>query len=399
MKNNAVLLARATLGQLKRGVPPAAGASSIAVGFSSHMQELNRLFAGDVRRRWFAVSSDYGGGKSMFYALAREQALRAGYAVASFEVNRDNGALHEPQTHLADVFRTLQSPLPQYDGQLGVEEIALTWIENCHRDGLDVVFADIGGVQPASPVPRDRGSLLYLITSLADDERTISRNPRLSHRLVDYLSFRGIARGPTARFPAYYRLQILIAWLRATGHTGLFLFIDEVDNILRQIHGKAYPGCFRTLAWYCSSPSLDHLRVVFASTPEVIGLLGPGELQNLSRRLSEQKTVRDEELQGFSQWVRELSREGSPWCHPCPMLSNGQRVRVFDNIAAIHRLAWGTQIAQLAWVDEMARNTQFRTTRRWVKACVTLLDLHQQHKGPGLSQIGVNPTLVTSGAN
>jgi hypothetical protein len=378
MKDDGAILARASLAQLKRGVPPSSGASSIAVGFSSHIQELNRLLAGDLGRRWFAVLSDYGGGKSMFHALAREQALRAGYAVASLEVSRDNGALHEPQTHLEDVFRTLRSPLPRFANHQGIAEIARSWIEESAMEEIALAIDVMQAVLPASPAPRDRGEFLYLTNTIEAEHPLYSVSPRLAHRLVDYLSLRGITRGSSARFPALFRLQVVISWLRAIGHKGLFLFADEVDNVIRQIHGKAHPGCFRTLSWYCSGPSLEHLKVVFASTPEVVEMIGPSGIRELSQKVFEQKTAREEEFRGFRRWTRELSRD-SPWALTCPSLTAAQRLRVYDKIAAVHQRAWGTMPQNPPGIDDLARMPEYYTTRRWVKTCVTLMDMNQQH--------------------
>ena len=65
-------------------------------------------------------------------------ALRAGYAVVCLEVNRDNGAQHEPQTHLADVFRTLRSPLPRFADHLGIAELARSWLEEADKEEIAV---------------------------------------------------------------------------------------------------------------------------------------------------------------------------------------------------------------------------------------------------------------------
>jgi hypothetical protein len=390
MTGRDAILARGTLNQLKRGVPPATGAAAIAVGFASHLRELGRLFEGERDHRWFAVMGDYGGGKSMFHALAREEALRAGYAVASLEVNRDEGALHEPQTHLPFVLRTLRSPLPRFADHLGIADIAHAWAEDADEQERTLALAAMEAVTPATAAPRDRGELLYLLNSIEREDLPLSARPGLTYRLVNYLTLRGISRGPTARFPAMFRLQVVIAWLQATGHRGLFLFADEVDNVLRQIHGKAHPGCFRTLAWYCSGPGLEGLKVVFAATPEVVDFIGPHGFRDLSRKVSDQKAAREEELAGFLRWARGLT-QAEDWVMTCPVLTTEQRLRVFEKVTTVHRIAWGTVPPAPEGFTDLARMPQFRTTRRWVKACATLLDLGQQYRGLGLKEVGGLP--------
>ena len=96
------------------------------------------------------------------------------------------------------------------------------------------------------------------------------------------------ARSTQARFSAAYRLRLIMEWLKATGHKGLLLFIDELDNVVRQIHGKAHPACFRTLAWYCAAPRLDALRVVVAMTPEMVNRVSSGWLNSYGDSLDSQ---------------------------------------------------------------------------------------------------------------
>jgi hypothetical protein len=159
----------------------------------------------------------------------------------------------------------------------------------------------------------------------------------------------------------------------------LLLFIDEVDNVVRQIHGRGHAACFRTLAWYCSCTAFPQVRVIFASTPEVIQMLdGWGRKYYLSN-LRSQVTVREEEVRVFERWDREARRLSGEGWQTCPRLTANQRKRLFQKIVALHESAW-----DWCWNDrdgtleELVADRQFQSPRRWVRASVQLLDTLQQ---------------------
>ena len=200
--------------------------------------------------------------------------------------------------------------------------------------------------------------------------------------LLSFLTGRDLQRkGTYARFATAYRFQVLQEWCPATGHTGLLLFIDELDNVVRQIHGKGHAACFRTLAWYRSCPLLTHTRVIFAGTPEIITMLDRGGRSEYLGILKTQQTVRNEEVKTYERWKREadvLAQAG--WEH-CATLKPSQRVKLFERIAEIHVRAWGVKVApDEEVVATLARNPQFNTTRRWVRAVVQFLDLLEQQQ-------------------
>src|SRR5215475_4934277 len=106
--------ARRILDRLKRGVPPTSGINELSIGMSRLEKKLSDLLSPTAKPRWFLVMSEYGEGKSHFHSYSKDHALRAGYAVTSLDVNKDDGALHQPQRHLNFMLDTLRSPLPQF---------------------------------------------------------------------------------------------------------------------------------------------------------------------------------------------------------------------------------------------------------------------------------------------
>ena len=157
-----------------------------------------------------------------------------------------------------------------------------------------------------------------------------------------------VIKGNYARFSAAYRLQLVIEWLQLTGHRGLFLFIDELDNVVRQIHAKAHPACFRTLGWYCSNGATPGLRVAFGTTPEVMSMLDHGDRDAYGDTILGQKTVVGEEYEIYERWNREAGKYASRGWERCVSLNAAQRVELFNRIAELHSIAWGCTVVLTA---------------------------------------------------
>lgn len=374
---------RRTLDRLKRGVPPTMGIDDLSVGMSGLQAKLDALLSPNASPRWFPVQSEYGEGKSHFHSYARYHALRSGYAVASLDVNGQDGALHQPQRHLAIVLSSLQSPLPQFSNYQGFGDIIRHWLESADESEVTRILHKLRSVEPCLAAGRDPFDLwnwsAYFIHSRF---RESMRSYYYPHLLRFFTTEDLTNKSSYARFASSFRLQIIIRWLMESGHKGLFLFIDEVDNIVRQIHRSGHAGCFRTLAWYCSCPAYPELRVVLASTPEVAPLFEPWHRAGYLNTLRYQRTVREKEVSAFEQWDREISGLlGEGWQH-CPHLTKILRKVLFKRIARLHQAAWSWSWEDSnGTVDELAAGREFQTTRRWVRACVQLLDTLQQADG------------------
>ena len=382
--------ARRELSRLKRGVPPTWSVAQLAVGMDHLVSRLAGLLPPGASPRWFGVTGEYGEGKSFFRSLACETALRMEYAVATLDVNKDEGALNHPQRHYSSIVNSLRSPDRMLTHGFGLADLFQTWIERSSPAEIEKTIQLLRSVEPILPPGQSQANFYWITSRLGD---MLSGSQRDSwgdgpasqwcrSAVIPFLAGNDlIKKGTYARFSGAYRLQLLLKWLEATGHKGLLLVIDELDNVVRQIAGKGHPACFRTLAWYCSNPGLRNLRVIFASTPEVVDVIDAQGRAWFSQALSHQQTVLREEFKTFERWRREADQLGSElWSH-CPQLTRAQRLTLFGRIAGIHKVAWGSDHASSSAIaDSMSRMPQFTTTRRWVRASTQLLDIFDQHR-------------------
>jgi hypothetical protein len=432
----------------------------MAIGLDHLNARLSALLETTGVPRWLGVCGDYGAGKSFFRALACKRALAAGYAVAYFDVNKDEGALHQPQRHFSTILSSLRSPRPEFEHFFGFHELLRVWFQASPLESIASVLRRMHNTPLWHPAGRDPGQFTYLagqiisaaanthgvdgprspnsvdgqgrqviqdaagnlyswdpqsalvfrkavhqrawflyggprdwrlLTSgqncgplgLGDSFSRAAGQASCISQLITFLSGDDlVTKGAYARFAAAHRFQLLNEWLLATGHRGLFLFIDEVDNVLRQIHGKGHPACFRTMAWYCSCPAIPRVRVVFAATPEVKEFLNANGRSYFSEALSQQETVHSVELDVYERWRAEADDQGLNAWGECHSLTTDERIELYRRVAHIHRTAWGNPRVHVREADlaKLASSGKFNTTRRWVRAAVQLLDLLHLHE-------------------
>jgi hypothetical protein len=386
---------RTVLARLKRGVPPDQNAAYLAVGMNDLQDRLGRLLDDKPSARWFGITGEYGDGKTFFRTMANRQSLDAGYAVASFDVNRDDGALHQPQRHSSVLLDTLRSPLVFLRSHQGIIDLFRQWSVVTPRHDLIMVLERLQHIPAPITNVHDTGEVAWQVQQAIEMARVPSAdiaNSRPLLRLATLFSCVDIVgRSSQARFSAAYRLQLVVEWLSLIGHKGLLLFVDELDNVVRQIHGKAHPACFRTLAWYCSAPQLKALRVIVAMTPEMEERVSATWRTMYGDSLELQQTVRAEECVAYNRWKREAALVSADGWENCPTLDAADRLELFRRIASLHAIAWGTSWGAIDdHMESLAKLPAFRNTRRWVRACVSILDLLQQY--PELQNNGSFPS-------
>src|SRR4051812_30829894 len=69
-----MLRARCNLARLKRGVPPTDGIDALAIGMNRLSKRIDLVLSSEPAQRWFAVTGEYGEGKSFFRAYACRRA-------------------------------------------------------------------------------------------------------------------------------------------------------------------------------------------------------------------------------------------------------------------------------------------------------------------------------------
>lgn len=372
---------RHILDRLKRGVPPIVAIEKFSVGMEPLRRKLDALLVETADPRWFFVTSEYGEGKSHFHCYAKHYALQKGYAVASLDVNNDDGALHQPQRHLAVILDSLRSPLPEFAECQGFAELMRVLLEERPKTESVPLLCAGFSEEPCTAAGYDPDRFQQLIVSLLRDENENPAHSPYYSDLIRYLSAQDLVnKSWYGRFAVAFRLQVVQRLLIETGHKGLLLFIDEVDNVVRQISPRGHAGCFRTLGWYCSAPVYPSVRVIFASTPEVMEMLDSYGRGLYRKSIREQKTIRPEEVRAYNKWDREADAQAGEGWHSCPALTTSQRLELFDNISALHVNAWGeSQHLDAALVKELAKRPQYKTPRRWVRTVVQILDLLQQN--------------------
>jgi hypothetical protein len=216
MSTTPVLRARRILDRLKRGVPPIEGLSELSVGMDSLEAHLIELLQPGRVPRWFAVQNDYGEGKSHFHSFARQRALKAGYAVASLDVNKDDGALHQPQRHVPVLLDSLRSPLDCFADAQGIREMLRIWLDATpQQPALEILQkCQDAIVQPLATRAPDEFGRWILRLRVARSAPSLVNEQACREALAGYFA----AERLTSRFAAAYHIQLVERWLVETGH-------------------------------------------------------------------------------------------------------------------------------------------------------------------------------------
>jgi len=307
--------------RLKSGIPVDISLlPSLTVGMENVKEKLNNILDKRNRIRWMAVAGEFGTGKSHFLGLARHVGCTKGWAVGSLVANTADGSLAQPQRHLPFMLDTTVSP---YGSAVGIVELFKEWWNGTRRSEI---------VQWARA---NAGNL-----HLADELISLEKESLTIDVVCEYLGAKmlGARTGnPIYRRAVCHHFVQVISLLKATGHIGLLLLIDEVESVFRLATSRSWVAALRTLSTYCCDPLLGDLRLVFMATPEArqeIRAELPGILQEVESQIS---TPPEEKL-ALRRFAEELKRFG--WGE-CPRLEGSQRIALARLVADLHIRANG----------------------------------------------------------
>lgn len=282
---------------LRRGTVPAAGLDLLAVGldrFAPALDEtLDAVAAGGSGFQ--AIRGDYGAGKTFLTRWLAERALRRGLAAAEVQISETETPLHRLEAvyrRVGEALRTASFP------PSALRPLLDAWLYTLETDagplGVDVdtlLDRRLAAVSTRTPLFAQalRG---YRNATAAGDSATadglaawLGGQPGVGasvKRLV------GI-RGDLDHFAAMAFLEGLLTVLRAAGHPGLLLVLDEVETLQRvrgDVRDKAL-NALRQLVDEVDAQRFPGLFLVVTGTPAFFdGPSGVPRLPPLAQRLA-----------------------------------------------------------------------------------------------------------------
>ena len=237
---------------LRRGTVPARGLDVMAVGLNRFAgavdEELDKVASGGAAFK--AIRGEWGSGKTFALRWMAERARRKGFATSEIQISETETPLH----HLQTVYRRVIERLSVGDGDVGaLRSVVDGWFYVLEEDVLAAGTVDehdsaalisatdelmeqrLGDVARTAPA---FGAVLraYRAASHAGDHATadgllawLGGQPNVAASVKRAAGIKGeIDHAGALSF-----LQGLLRILRDSGHSGLFLAIDEVETLQR----------------------------------------------------------------------------------------------------------------------------------------------------------------------
>ena len=237
---------------LRRGTVPARGLDVMAVGLNRFAgavdEELDKVASGGAAFK--AIRGEWGSGKTFALRWMAERARRKGFATSEIQISETETPLH----HLQTVYRRVIERLSVGDGDVGaLRSVVDGWFYVLEEDVLAAGTVDehdsaaliaatdelmeqrMGDVARTAPA---FGAVLraYRAASHAGDHATadgllawLGGQPNVAASVKRAAGIKGeIDHAGALSF-----LQGLLRILRDSGHSGLFLAIDEVETLQR----------------------------------------------------------------------------------------------------------------------------------------------------------------------
>jgi hypothetical protein len=235
-----------TVLRIKAGLSPLGRISELTIDLPRQLAFLKRVYADAARSGGPAlVIGPYGSGKTHFLQLAKEYALKQGFAFAQLSQDTGLASLAHPQRHLSTLIKSLSASSPY--GNL------LDWLGNAieipeHLNAFSVLLHQIRDEQPEQTEIID---VLLAALALPKEYRTTALVAFLSGSLLT-----GKTAHPSTRAEAYRLLRFWLCLCQKMFHCrGLILLIDELENLYTNAvcwNILSRRAAYRTLSFYAT---------------------------------------------------------------------------------------------------------------------------------------------------
>ncbi|MEU6296470.1 BREX system ATP-binding protein BrxD [Streptomyces erythrochromogenes] len=295
---------RDVIDALRRGAVPESGLDLLATGLDRFEAALDAELAavGSGSSVFKAVRGEYGSGKTFFTRWLGERAKRRNFAVAEIQISETETPLHKLET----VYRRLTERLatPGFPPS-ALRPVVDAWFYTLEEHAL---AAGVSDEELAVQVDRLMAARLAEVSRHAPSFAAALRGYRTAQDAGDEATASAVmawlggqphvassarraagVRGDLDHFGAFGFLQGLLTVLRDSGHSGLFLVLDEVETLQRvrsDARDKAL-NALRQLIDEVHSGRFPGLYLVITGTPAFFdGQQGVQRLAPLAQRLA-----------------------------------------------------------------------------------------------------------------
>ena len=286
-------LALRVLEPLRRGTPPQRGVYLYSVGHEKLLNGIQRQHLANISDCGTIrfLSGSWGAGKTHFFRVLREAALKDGCLVSNVELNVNDAALDKFERVFYSIVRNVETPLcyeqgiPQEAAPFSyVVREALGFLSTGEHDlGGEVAYEDYARAQEKLMADReidiDFRKMIenYWKTYLADaPDPTVLELQRAE--ILEWFSGEGTIGSYRKRFGvnkmvardnARLMLQSLAAFVRLAGYRGLVILFDEAEQAYSVMRKSSLRNAHNNLLSLINNiENLNGMFMVYATTPD-----------------------------------------------------------------------------------------------------------------------------------
>ena len=286
-------LALRVLEPLRRGTPPQRGVYLYSVGHEKLLNGIQRQHLANISDCGTIrfLSGSWGAGKTHFFRVLREAALKDGCLVSNIELNVNDAALDKFERVFYSIVRNVETPLcyeqgiPQEAAPFSyVVREALGFLSTGEHDlGGEVAYEDYARAQEKLMADReidiDFRKMIenYWKTYLADaPDPTVLELQRAE--ILEWFSGEGTIGSYRKRFGvnkmvardnARLMLQSLAAFVRLAGYRGLVILFDEAEQAYSVMRKSSLRNAHNNLLSLINNiENLNGMFMVYATTPD-----------------------------------------------------------------------------------------------------------------------------------
>lgn len=376
--------ARAIIESLRKGLVPSEYVPVFTVGRQNWLrfieEDLDEFIAEGGSKVRF-VNGDYGDGKTHFMSVIQQVALHKKFG-ASFVVLTRDIPIHKFERVYQEIVLQLRG---KYEG-IGVRPLILQWAEKQKTSGLD----QEGLFSSLRQIPKlDINFINALVGVVYPPKEDESQEAATTSQELLYQWFEGkkVSKKELKRFQIFETLnksnsriffQSLIAFLKATGHRGLVLLLDELETVLAQgssVRGGSYENIRLLMD---NSEQVDSLHLFFSLIPDV--LLSEKGFKSYDALWSRVRSVGDSEILNYRGVLIDL--------HKTP-LRQQELVDLGICLRKIHEISYRWNASNLVSEEVIAQMCKkqeemgvLSEVRLFIKQTIRLLDMAEQGHAP-----------------
>jgi len=365
------------LESLRKGVVPIHNLKRFSVGrqfwLDSITSDLDFVRQGASRVRF--LSAPYGGGKTHFLCLVKEEALKKRYVVSYIELH----SREAPMDRFEIIFPKIIRGIVTSEGNNGLEHIFETWVNSFHFYSQDEIEKNLRDIAPSLDFRAAVRSYLNFAGTKSLDHQEYMRailGWLGGSKLPSQLAVKTGIRNTISISNVSEIMGSFLRFIRSIGFSGLLLLLDEAEAVTSLTQSRKRAEANQNIRKILdNADNYLGLYIIFATTPRFMEdpINGARSYPALWQRIKDVTNLNLQRLNRRSIII--------------PLLFLGERElrKLADIIIGIHGKAYNwevskqfTEKAKNSYIQSFQQRSSQKLVRPFIRSLVALLDILEQ---------------------